>query len=289
MSMLWIATLLIFNILISTSEAYNFVCKDGWGYRHNDYCYQKFTGLSLNWNSARAICRMYGGFLVGIRDRQKQYHIQGLASGVSHLWTGGNDIRSERTWEWDGGGYLSYSNWDSHEPNDDGNEDCLELRSEKSWKWNDEDCGLARPFICELHACHLPDHCITTTCTNTYDFQCTKCQHQASDAEHSLYWPTANKKACEVSKEAHIETCRLGAESDKGEVGNSTSHGDCEKEESTYINFQPKSLSYTFVTSFDTLNNMPSKPIHIHESRFGVVHAEIRLYKEDLNKNIIQD
>lgn len=52
----------------------------------------------------------------------------------------------------------------SDEPNDDGNEDCLELRSEKSWKWNDEDCGLARPFICELHGrtCNLFNkHCNT--------------------------------------------------------------------------------------------------------------------------------
>ena len=85
-----------------------------------------------------------------------------------------------------------------------------------------------------------------------------------------------------------METCRLGAESDKGEVGNSTLHGDCEKEESTFINFQPKSLSYTFVTSFEMPKNMPSYPIHIHESHFGVVHAEVKLYKEDLNSKKYQ-
>lgn len=51
--------------------------------------------------------------------------------------------------------YLSLNNNKndifSDEPNNDGNEDCLELRSEKSWTWNDEDCALERPFICELH------------------------------------------------------------------------------------------------------------------------------------------
>lgn len=37
------------------------------------------------------------------------------------------------------------------EPNNDDSEDCLELRSEHSWTWNDESCGQNRPFICELH------------------------------------------------------------------------------------------------------------------------------------------
>ena len=65
-------------------------------------------------------------------------------------------------------------------------------------------------------------------------------------------------------------------------MGNSTSHGDCEKEESTYINFQPKSLSYTFMTSFETPENIPNLT-YIHEYLFGVVNAEVTLYKEDLN------
>lgn len=86
-----------------------------------------------------------------------------------------------------------------------------------------------------------------------------------------------------VSKKPHIDICRLGAESDRGEVGNSTSHGECEKEESTYIKFQPKSLSFKFVTAFDTPKGLPEKPTHINEYHFGVVHAEVSLYKENIN------
>nr|XP_022322779.1 uncharacterized protein LOC111124212 [Crassostrea virginica] len=253
-----------------------------------------------------------------------------LVKGVSgqRIWTGGNDIALEGSWHWDeGDDLLSYLNWDADNPtNDNGIGDCLELRGDHSWKWNDLECSSVRPFVCELHACHLPDHCITTNCTTTDDYRCIKCKDEGSKANYSLYWPTANKKACEatcswkenwcwpgtcaahlakhcicstgfyknsssparcqLSKEAHIVTCRLGAESDKGEVGNSTSHGDCEKEESTYINFQPKSLSYTFVTSFEMPNNMPPYPIHINESHFGVVHAEVTLYKEDLKSKL---
>lgn len=86
-----------------------------------------------------------------------------------------------------------------------------------------------------------------------------------------------------VSKKPRIETCRIGAESDRGEIGNSTSHGECQKEESTYINFQPKSMSFKFVTAFDTPNGSPEQPIHIHEYHFGLVHAEVSLYKQSIN------
>lgn len=86
----------------------------------------------------------------------------------------------------------------------------------------------------------------------------------------------------QVSKKPRIETCRLGAESDRGEVGNSTSHGEGQKEKSTYINFQPKSLSFNFVTAFDTPKGLPEKPTHIHEYHFGVVHAEVSLYKQNI-------
>lgn len=85
-----------------------------------------------------------------------------------------------------------------------------------------------------------------------------------------------------VLKKPHIETCRIGAESERGEVGNSTSHGECQNEESTYINFQPKSMSFKLITAFETPKGLPEKPTHIHEYHFGVVHAEVSLYKQNI-------
>lgn len=83
-----------------------------------------------------------------------------------------------------------------------------------------------------------------------------------------------------VSRKPSIPSCYLGAESDKGEVGNSTSHD----EESTYINFQPKSMSFKFNMEFKPSDNLTtSYPNHISESLFGIVNAKIRLYKEDVN------
>lgn len=87
-----------------------------------------------------------------------------------------------------------------------------------------------------------------------------------------------------VSRKPDILSCQLGAESDKGEVRNSTSHGDCSNEESTFINFQPKSMSFNFDMEFTPSDNIStSYPNHINESLFGIVNAKIRLYKEDVN------
>lgn len=38
------------------------------------------------------------------------------------------------------------------EPNNkNGNENCLELKSNSSWTWNDLSCDRKNPFICERH------------------------------------------------------------------------------------------------------------------------------------------
>ena len=55
-------------------------------------------------------------------------------------------------------------------------------------------------------ACHLPENCLTTTCTKTDDFQCTECEHEGSTVETSLYWPTTDKKACEGSPFIYISS-----------------------------------------------------------------------------------
>lgn len=317
---MWISLFMVYSFSIFACAAYNFVCKYGWGYQHEDYCYKKFLGTSTTWSNAQSTCRRHGGFLVSIRDQRKQNHIQGLVNGVSLLWTGGNYRGGH--WYWDEGDRVHYFNWGIDLPDSPGRENCLSLRGAHSWTWNDAPCSLNRPFICELHACHLPEHCVATTCTNTSDYRCTQCQDEGSTVVHSLYWSNADRKVCEatcswkenwcwpgtcadqlakncacsadfykyssnparceLSKKPLIEVCRLGAESNKGEVGNSTSHGNCEKEESTYINFQPKSLSFKFDMIFHTLKGLPEKPIHIHDYHFGLVHTDVLLYKENI-------
>lgn len=90
-----------------------------------------------------------------------------------------------------------------------------------------------------------------------------------------------------VTKKPHILTCHLGAESSKGDVGNSTTSGECENEKSTYINFQPASLSFKFTMVFEMPHNIPSKPDYITEYQFGVVYSEVQLNKENLQGSLL--
>ena len=54
------------------------MCKPGWKHPHTEYCYKIFLEKSTNWHDARRICHTEGGFLVGIRNPEKQAHIEGM-------------------------------------------------------------------------------------------------------------------------------------------------------------------------------------------------------------------
>ena len=71
---------------------------------------------------------------------------------MNKAWTGYSDAIVERTWNWrltgTTGAYTTYTNWKSGEPNNQGNEDCSAIQTD-SGKWNDEQCGLKMPSVCE--------------------------------------------------------------------------------------------------------------------------------------------
>lgn len=65
------------------------------------------------------------------------------------LWIGLNDRFKEGQFVWSDGTHFNssvYSNWNDGEPNNAGDEDCVELRSSG---WNDEQCSAIRFYICE--------------------------------------------------------------------------------------------------------------------------------------------
>lgn len=68
-------------------------------------------------------------------------------------WIGGYKTGGEWRWisEQRGGSPMTYTTWAKGEPNNAGKEeeDCLELRAELKSFWNDEECALKSPYICE--------------------------------------------------------------------------------------------------------------------------------------------
>ena len=50
---------------------------------------------------------------------------------------------------------VGFSDWSSGEPNHahgTNSEDCVQLRGEHHWQWNDESCSQACYFLCEIRS-----------------------------------------------------------------------------------------------------------------------------------------
>ena len=70
---------------------------------------------------------------------------------ATDYWLGGRDDVIEGTWQWSStDSVFTYNDWYPGEPSNSYNgEDCLELNARFHWKWNDSNCTIAQPFICE--------------------------------------------------------------------------------------------------------------------------------------------
>ena len=102
----------------------------------NSYCLSTFgTTLATIFNSEMNDIVRYSATAIGI-------------STSENLWIGLSDQNSEGNFVWQDGTSLGYTNWNSGEPNNSGNEDCTEMYS--TGKWNDKDCSQTRYFVCNL-------------------------------------------------------------------------------------------------------------------------------------------
>ncbi|HSK01937.1 MAG TPA: lectin-like protein [Kofleriaceae bacterium] len=123
-----------------------------------------FCNTSTSWGNARTLCANAGYKLVQIESAAEDAFVRNTATAVLGsvaIHIGGTDVATESVWAWEGSGDLfwqggpapggvpvngRYTNWEGGEPNDDGTEDCLEMRT--SGRWNDIPCGESLRFVC---------------------------------------------------------------------------------------------------------------------------------------------
>lgn len=120
-----------------------------------------FCNQNQAWNNARAICASAMFTLVQIDDGTENAWIRTQANtsfGGVDLHIGGTDQMAEGAWLWDGGTPFwdggpggtaaggRFANWVGGEPNDDGTEDCAEMKP--NGQWNDGNCGDGQRFVC---------------------------------------------------------------------------------------------------------------------------------------------
>ncbi|HEV8247963.1 MAG TPA: C-type lectin domain-containing protein [Polyangiaceae bacterium] len=106
-----------------------------------------------DWASAEAACASVGYYLVTIDNQSENAEVSSTASSysTSKWWMGLNDRQSEGQFAWDSGSPVSYADWETGEPNDQGmSEDCAQLnRFYPSQTWNDEPCSTTLRYVCE--------------------------------------------------------------------------------------------------------------------------------------------
>jgi len=123
---------------------------------YNGHSYYRSTGTA-NWQTAKSNCANMGGHLVTITTSGEQAFIFGLwPSG----WIGLTDEVTEGTWKWVTGETYSYTNWNSGEPNNSGNEDYVQFVS--GGKWNDLNGTSSLAYVLEF------EYLVTTSSWTLY-------------------------------------------------------------------------------------------------------------------------
>eukprot|EP00794_Sanderia_malayensis_P009506 gene9506-biopygen7847 len=114
------------------------------------------VGSRKNWPEARQHCLDLKGDLASIRDWAENERITEFikSTGIREsIWIGMNDRRQEGTMEWSDGSPVTFTNWYTGEPNNEGiNEDCVALLSYRNgFQWYDDPCNIKiKAFICEI-------------------------------------------------------------------------------------------------------------------------------------------
>lgn len=115
---------------------------------------------SMNYADATVNCQNHFGKLFEPRDSSTNDQVIETAkithssstwySGELNFYIGINDLATEGTFQYATGGDLNYTNWSNGEPNNSGNEDCVQTRWDHGTKWNDISCAEEHSSICEM-------------------------------------------------------------------------------------------------------------------------------------------
>nr|XP_027231237.1 C-type mannose receptor 2-like [Penaeus vannamei] len=95
-----------------------------------------------------------GGVLASITSEDEQAFVSGLLN--SSAWIGLSDQETEGEFTWEDGSPFNYDSWEEGEPDNlymylsiGVGEDCVEMKQEYDYRWNDEFCLAAKAFVCE--------------------------------------------------------------------------------------------------------------------------------------------
>ena len=128
----------------------------------NGHYYKVYNGQS-SWEDAAAFCQSVGGHLATITSEGENTFLYDylVSLGLSGAYFGLSDVNIECEWVWCTGEEVMFTNWDSGEPNNEGQNEHYGLFdfSHNDGKWNDGSyrSGTNTNFICEWDTVIPPD------------------------------------------------------------------------------------------------------------------------------------
>ncbi|KAM4636538.1 mannose-binding protein C-like [Discoglossus pictus] len=108
------------------------------------------NGKEDSYNEAKSSCSKAGGQMAAPRNAEENQALLTIALQYdNNLWLGINDIQTEGSFRYLDGASISYSNWNTGEPNNTNRgEDCVMMLN--TGKWNDGECDIEFITICEF-------------------------------------------------------------------------------------------------------------------------------------------
>ncbi|XP_055969218.1 CD209 antigen-like protein C [Sorex fumeus] len=132
------------------------LCQCPWGWElFQGSCYW-FSRSKSNWTSSDPVCQSMNARLVVVNSVSEEKFLQSWEVRYEkRTWIGLSDHHEEASWQWVDGTPFQLSFWKPGEPNNDEDEDCVELWNDG---WNDDQCSKEKPWICEkpLVSCSQP-------------------------------------------------------------------------------------------------------------------------------------
>uniref|UniRef100_A0A8C7A632 C-type lectin domain-containing protein n=1 Tax=Neovison vison TaxID=452646 RepID=A0A8C7A632_NEOVI len=106
------------------------------------------NGEEMTFSKVKALCAELQGTVASPRNANENKAIQDVAKSTAFL--GITDEVTEGQFMYVTGERLTYSNWNTGEPNDASGEDCVTILEDGLW--NDISCGIPHLAVCEFPA-----------------------------------------------------------------------------------------------------------------------------------------
>ena len=136
--------------LISSNVSTEFCCTVGIYEACESETNWKVHHTPATYEEAQRTCRNENKNLASVHYTEENDDLVAFFHPTVTFWIGLRDEDHNRSWTWEDGSLLDYTQWYSWEPNNhDGNEYCVSVDRRFGRGWNDAPCGTQLPFVCK--------------------------------------------------------------------------------------------------------------------------------------------